>query len=99
MEQAVILSAVRTPIGRYNGGLKDVRPDDLAALTIALDRTLVELGLHAFARLVAGGLFGALSYALALRFIDAASVQELLALLRRRREQRRATAEAPSATP
>ncbi|HVU68778.1 MAG TPA: acetyl-CoA C-acyltransferase [Ktedonobacteraceae bacterium] len=35
MEQAVILSAVRTPIGRYNGGLKDVRPDDLAALTIA----------------------------------------------------------------
>jgi 3-oxoadipyl-CoA thiolase len=35
MEDAVILSAVRTPIGRYNGGLKDVRPDDLAALTIA----------------------------------------------------------------
>jgi 3-oxoadipyl-CoA thiolase len=35
MEQAVILSAVRTPIGRYNGGLKDIRPDDLAALTIA----------------------------------------------------------------
>lgn len=35
MEGAVILSAVRTPIGRYNGGLKDVRPDDLAALTIA----------------------------------------------------------------
>ena len=35
MEDAVILSAVRTPIGRYCGGLKDVRPDDLAALTIA----------------------------------------------------------------
>lgn len=35
MEDAVILSAVRTPIGRYSGGLKDVRPDDLAALTIA----------------------------------------------------------------
>lgn len=35
MEDAVILSAVRTPIGRYNGGLRDVRPDDLAALTIA----------------------------------------------------------------
>src|ERR1044071_2984975 len=35
MEEAVILSAVRTPIGRYGGGLKDVRPDDLAALTIA----------------------------------------------------------------
>src|SRR6059058_1070622 len=35
MEEAVILSAVRTPIGRYGGILKDVRPDDLAALTIA----------------------------------------------------------------
>ncbi len=35
MEDAVILSAVRTPIGRYNGGLRDVRPDDLAALIIA----------------------------------------------------------------
>ncbi len=35
MEDVVILSAVRTPIGRYAGALKDVRPDDLAALTIA----------------------------------------------------------------
>ena len=34
MEEAVILSAVRTPIGRYAGSLKDVRPDDLAALAI-----------------------------------------------------------------
>ncbi|GAC1360503.1 MAG: thiolase family protein [Ktedonobacteraceae bacterium] len=32
--EAVLLSAVRTPIGRYNGMLKDVRPDDLAALAI-----------------------------------------------------------------
>jgi 3-oxoadipyl-CoA thiolase len=35
MEEAVILSAVRTPIGRYGGSLKDTRPDDLAALVIA----------------------------------------------------------------
>ncbi len=35
MEDAVILSAVRTPTGRYGGSLKDVRPDDLAALVIA----------------------------------------------------------------
>ncbi|MGZ3665359.1 MAG: thiolase family protein, partial [Ktedonobacterales bacterium] len=35
MDDVVILSAVRTPIGRYAGALKDVRPDDLAALTIA----------------------------------------------------------------
>lgn len=34
MEETVIISAVRTPIGRYNGVLKDVRPDDLGALAI-----------------------------------------------------------------
>ena len=34
-EDAVIISAVRTPIGRYAGSLKDVRPDDMAALVIA----------------------------------------------------------------
>ena len=34
-EEAIILSAVRTPVGRYAGVLKDVRPDDLAALVIA----------------------------------------------------------------
>ena len=34
MEEAVIISAVRTPIGRYAGSPKDVRPDDLAALVI-----------------------------------------------------------------
>jgi 3-oxoadipyl-CoA thiolase len=33
-DEAVILSAVRTPFGRYAGALKDVRPDDLAALVI-----------------------------------------------------------------
>src|SRR2546421_5544289 len=35
MEDAVIISAVRTPIGRYAGSLKDVRPDDLATLVIS----------------------------------------------------------------
>ena len=35
MTRAVILSAVRTPIGRYGGGLAAVRPDDLAAIAIA----------------------------------------------------------------
>jgi 3-oxoadipyl-CoA thiolase len=34
-DEVVILAAVRTPIGRYAGALKDVRPDDLAALVIA----------------------------------------------------------------
>jgi 3-oxoadipyl-CoA thiolase len=31
---AVIVDAVRTPIGRYNGIFKDVRPDDLCAMNI-----------------------------------------------------------------
>jgi 3-oxoadipyl-CoA thiolase len=32
--RAVILSGVRTPIGRYGGALSGVRPDDLAALVV-----------------------------------------------------------------
>ena len=35
MSRAVILSGVRTPIGRYGGALAEVRPDDLAATVIA----------------------------------------------------------------
>jgi 3-oxoadipyl-CoA thiolase len=35
MPRAVVLSAVRTPIGRYGGALAGVRPDDLAATAIA----------------------------------------------------------------
>lgn len=35
MPQAVILSGVRTPVGRYGGALGDVRPDDMAATVIA----------------------------------------------------------------
>ena len=35
MTRAVVLSAVRTPVGRYGGGLASVRPDDLAALAVA----------------------------------------------------------------
>ena len=49
MEQAVIIEAVRTPIGRHNGVLKDVRPDDLAALVLqevvkraGIDAALIE---------------------------------------------------------
>ena len=34
MRQAVIVEAIRTPIGRYRGGLAPVRPDDLGALVI-----------------------------------------------------------------
>ncbi len=49
MREAVIVDAVRTPVGRYGGALKDARPDDLAALCISeilkrskLDPALVE---------------------------------------------------------
>ena len=34
-QQAFILSAVRSPIGRYRGALKDVRPDDLLGQVLA----------------------------------------------------------------
>ncbi len=41
MTTAVILSAVRTPVGRYGGGLAGTRPDDLAAIAVraAVDRS------------------------------------------------------------
>ncbi len=35
MKEAVIISAVRTPIGNHGKGLSAVRPDDMAALVIA----------------------------------------------------------------
>jgi len=35
VSRAVILSAVRTPVGRYGGSLAGVRPDDLAATAIS----------------------------------------------------------------
>jgi 3-oxoadipyl-CoA thiolase len=34
LRDAVIVATARTPMGRYGGQLKDVRPDDLAALVI-----------------------------------------------------------------
>src|SRR4051812_20495736 len=44
MTRAVVLSAIRTPVGRYGGGLAGVRPDDLAALVVgaAVGRAGVE---------------------------------------------------------
>ncbi len=44
MTNAVILSAVRTPIGRYGGALSGVRPDDLAATAVraAVDRAGID---------------------------------------------------------
>ena len=33
-KRVAIVSAVRTPIGRYGGGLSSIRPDDLAAIAI-----------------------------------------------------------------
>ncbi len=49
LHDAVVVQAVRTPIGKYGGALKDVRPDDLAARAIrevveraAIDPSLVD---------------------------------------------------------
>src|SRR5665213_2866740 len=35
LHEAVIVDALRTPIGRYGGALSAIRPDDLAASAIA----------------------------------------------------------------
>jgi len=44
MREAVIVGAVRTPIGKRGGALKDWRPDDLAAFVLRAlaDRTGIE---------------------------------------------------------
>jgi 3-oxoadipyl-CoA thiolase len=46
MAQAVVLSAVRTPVGRYGGALASIRPDDLAAVAIsaAVERAGIDPG-------------------------------------------------------
>ncbi|WP_054709013.1 acetyl-CoA C-acyltransferase [Bacillus sp. JCM 19041] len=55
MKEVVIVDAVRTPIGRYKGGLKNVRPDDLGAVVIRalLDRNQA-LDPHAIEEVVLG---------------------------------------------
>ncbi len=42
--RAAIVSAVRTPIGRYGGGLSTIRPDDLAAIAIkaAVEKSCID---------------------------------------------------------
>jgi len=47
MKEVVIVSAVRTPIGRFAGTLSAVRPDDLAALAIkeAISRAGIDPGI------------------------------------------------------
>jgi 3-oxoadipyl-CoA thiolase len=44
LPEAVIVATARTPMGRYGGQLKDVRPDDLAAIAIreAVSRAGIE---------------------------------------------------------
>jgi len=49
MRRAAIIAAIRTPVGRYGGALKSVRPDDLAAHVIRelikrtkIDPTLID---------------------------------------------------------
>ena len=46
MSRAVVVTAVRTPVGRYGGGLGEVRPDDLAgtAIAAAVERAGVPAG-------------------------------------------------------
>lgn len=47
MAEAFLVDGVRTPVGRYGGVLSSVRPDDLAALTLAalVERTGIDASL------------------------------------------------------
>jgi acetyl-CoA C-acetyltransferase/3-oxo-5,6-didehydrosuberyl-CoA/3-oxoadipyl-CoA thiolase len=46
MNEVVIVDAVRTPIGKYGGALRSVRPDDLGAVVLrsVLERTKLDSG-------------------------------------------------------
>ncbi|VEF46666.1 acetyl-CoA acetyltransferase [Bacillus freudenreichii] len=55
MREAVIVDAVRTPIGRYRGALKAVRPDDLGAIVI---KALMERNPNVPPELVGDVIFG-----------------------------------------
>jgi 3-oxoadipyl-CoA thiolase len=60
MKEVVIVDAVRTPIGKYKGALKDVRPDDLGALVIkALVERNSEMPVEAIEEVVLGNANGA----------------------------------------
>ena len=47
LREAWIVSAVRTPVGRYGGALRSVRPDDLAAIAVraAVERSGIDASL------------------------------------------------------
>ena len=60
MRDVFIVSAVRTPIGRFGGSLKDLEPSDLAAVSMkgAIDKAGVEPGeldLYAFGNVLRAG--------------------------------------------
>lgn len=59
MRDVVIVAARRTPIGRHRGVLKDVRPDDLAALVL---KTVME-DIHGDPALVDDVILGAANQA------------------------------------
>src|SRR5690625_894913 len=58
--EVYIVDAVRTPIGKFNGALKDVRPDDLAATVIkALVERNPKVPVHDIEEVVLGNANGA----------------------------------------
>ncbi|MGC4377843.1 acetyl-CoA C-acyltransferase [Fictibacillus sp. Mic-4] len=60
MREVVIVDAVRTPIGRYKGALKHVRPDDLGAVVImALVERNPNVSPHEIEEVVLGNANGA----------------------------------------
>jgi len=60
MQQAYIIDAVRTPVGKYGGSLSSIRPDDLASLAIS---SIVERNPQLDYRLTEEVIFGAANQA------------------------------------
>ena len=60
MQQAYIIDAVRTPVGKYGGSLSSIRPDDLASLGIS---SIVERNPQLDYRLTEEVIFGAANQA------------------------------------
>ncbi|MFQ3545587.1 acetyl-CoA C-acyltransferase [Halobacillus rhizosphaerae] len=60
MEEVVIIDAVRTPIGRYDGALKSIRPDDLGAIVLrAIRERNPIVSMHEVEEVVMGNANGA----------------------------------------
>src|SRR5689334_4825670 len=59
MGEAVIISAVRTPIGKFQGGLKDLKATELGARVVRAALERAELEANAVEEVIMGNVIGA----------------------------------------